>query len=776
MTSDITPLLTYVNGKYVLDESTLEWISQRSDPFSVLACAGKFRTGKSFLLNRMLSKWPGKGFGVGETVQACTRGIWLSRQFLPGQDGGTDVLVMDTEGIDALDAENENDVRVFALAVLLSSAFVYNSMSHLDEAALQTLSIMTRIADTFANEGGPQHHPTLYWVLRDFALQLKDEEGNTITGTEYLERALDGAPASKCATREALKTVFPTRHLVTMPRPHRGESAQKLDARGSSALNPSFEKSISEFRSRVCMHSSPMMCGAGGGGECGRRDADERVPMTGAMYAAYIRHVVEKVNSDGAIPKLQDSWTLLSKVQHSEAEAAMRGRLLDAAEKECPIAPREKVDVWAGTACQSEISSAKFAAPRPSPGHVEEMRDRLESDLIRHCVALGKVQDVAAIAKGAVQDACDLIASSSYADISPLNPSLLADAEVRHVFTEMALDALCSHVWKDAVRVIGDRARVDAESVVHLKTMQLEADSQSLRLQVDEAAEREEALRCALELARTLPAREDASTCTDVVQCAPVAREWDGSVDTALDTNRINGINGINDEAESLKLIMDLNAKLEDALRRLSNAEDANLEAATREENLSRAYETGIETLRSETVSQIEALRGARDSAVAEARACEERRLTLETEGEKLRSLAREAQERAVETHKTTLQDLRRRDSDAKDTADSQRREHCELHAKWQSASIEERGLKRRVDELLVHEDEVKRLRVVERKAEIDRARGEAEKESIVSQLEQSRAENEKTRLSNIALEREVAVLKATGKLETARRAMFEAE
>ena len=137
---DIVPLLVFRDGRYALHEPTLAWLAERRAPFAVLACAGRFRTGKSFLLNRLLRQPPGRGFGVGESVQACTRGIWLCRQFLPGADGGPDVLVVATEGIDALDAESEHDVRVFALAVLLCSAFAYNAMSHLDEAAVQTLT------------------------------------------------------------------------------------------------------------------------------------------------------------------------------------------------------------------------------------------------------------------------------------------------------------------------------------------------------------------------------------------------------------------------------------------------------------------------------------------------------------------------------------------------------------------------------------------------------------------------------------------------------------
>ena len=84
---NIVPFVTVVDGQYRLHETTAAWLAGRERPFAVMACAGKFRTGKSFLLNRLLRTPPGEGFGVGETVQACTRGIWLCKDLLSGEGG-----------------------------------------------------------------------------------------------------------------------------------------------------------------------------------------------------------------------------------------------------------------------------------------------------------------------------------------------------------------------------------------------------------------------------------------------------------------------------------------------------------------------------------------------------------------------------------------------------------------------------------------------------------------------------------------------------------------
>jgi hypothetical protein len=50
-------------------------------PFSVITIAGGYRQGKSFLMNRLLLKIK-KGFDVGGSVQACTKGIWVWSQVL----------------------------------------------------------------------------------------------------------------------------------------------------------------------------------------------------------------------------------------------------------------------------------------------------------------------------------------------------------------------------------------------------------------------------------------------------------------------------------------------------------------------------------------------------------------------------------------------------------------------------------------------------------------------------------------------------------------------
>lgn len=67
---------------------------------AVVAIAGLYRTGKSYLLNRILGKQ--KAFEVGGTVNACTKGIYIWGKTIEVKNvDGTDlsVLLIDTEGL-----------------------------------------------------------------------------------------------------------------------------------------------------------------------------------------------------------------------------------------------------------------------------------------------------------------------------------------------------------------------------------------------------------------------------------------------------------------------------------------------------------------------------------------------------------------------------------------------------------------------------------------------------------------------------------------------------
>jgi len=243
-------------------------------PVGVVAVAGRARSGKSFVLNAILRRAaaargaaeagggqgdeeeddvcaPG-GFALAHSYRPCTKGLWLwsspvgpvdsltgrqqQQQRQPQQSqqpqqrgehprhprppppaGQHHLVLLDTEGIDAYDQTTTDGVRVFALAVLLSSLFVFNQFGAIDEAALDRLSLVTELTrhirvrakgtgtggkgeagdgdgdgdggDGDEDEDGEEEeeedrrmralgavNPRLLWLLRDFYFDLDEEE------------------------------------------------------------------------------------------------------------------------------------------------------------------------------------------------------------------------------------------------------------------------------------------------------------------------------------------------------------------------------------------------------------------------------------------------------------------------------------------------------------------------------------------------------------------------------------------------------------------------
>ena len=717
MGTHIRPLIAFVDGQYRVDEETATWLSQRTKPFSVLACAGKFRTGKSFLLNRLLNRPAGKGFGVGETVQACTRGIWLCTEMM--SNGSNDVLVLDTEGIDALDAESQHDVRIFAIAVLICSAFAYNSMSHLDEAAVQTLSLMTKISQSL--EGGG-HDPSLYWVLRDFSLQMVDSEGKALKNAEYLEQALQPPSGSeKCATRDAIRSVFRERHLVTLPRPHRGESAQKLDAKGSSGISPKFERFLNIFRDHICDHT--------------RKYTVNGIEVGGAVYVEHVRNIVRMINEDGAIPKVEDTWTLLARAQQTEVFSGIQEAMRSVVETEWTV-PREEGE--ARTLLRERIATlfdrAQFLTPPSEDAQVT--LDRILNESLAYATGLGRIKRSADIAREWVEQRIE--------SFSALRPdALLDDLPESDDVARLVRHQLLSSLAGGALYTkIVDHTR---EQVTMFTTGDLERlrhENETLR---DELERKKDAV-----MPLALVDKVDACTDTEGLWVEDAEAR---SVTTAVDS-------------EAQRMIDGLEGMLADNESRITASDER---ARVLEERNRLLHETFDETMNAMREEVVDAERD-RDAALTERDRVVEQKRALGEELERMHSAVKESQDKTVEVHKSMLDELKRRDSEQRTLSESHFKEVSEIRVETSVATNENRMLKRRVDELLVDHEEAKRLKTSLQQVTVERAREDAERENLKRQNAALRAEVESMRSANVDLENRMAVLTATAKLESFRR------
>ena len=102
----------------------LDLLKTIKKPIAVLAVAGPCRTGKSYILSRILGI--AEAFQLGHSVNSQTMGIWMGTSVLDCEDYC--ILLLDTEGIDSVAAEATNDAKILVTTLLLSSYFIYNSM------------------------------------------------------------------------------------------------------------------------------------------------------------------------------------------------------------------------------------------------------------------------------------------------------------------------------------------------------------------------------------------------------------------------------------------------------------------------------------------------------------------------------------------------------------------------------------------------------------------------------------------------------------------------
>ena len=304
-------------------EEALDFLRSIPAPIGVVAVAGMYRTGKSYLLNRIILNRK-KGFGVGPTVNACTKGLWIWGRPISATTSEGDpcsIIVVDSEGIGALDEDNDHDSRVFSLAILLASYFIYNSTGSIDENALQNLSFVVNLtkhihiksqqSDDPDGEDYAAYFPAFMWVVRDFSLQLVSPEGDPIPPKEYLERALmpqkgfTDAVEDKNRIRRLLKNFFKERDCFTMVRPAPNEAdLQRLAEIELEDLRSEFVEQVMLLRKKIVNKVKPKMMN----GKC----------LSGQMLANLLITYVTSIN-EGAVPSIETAWSYICKTECTRA-------------------------------------------------------------------------------------------------------------------------------------------------------------------------------------------------------------------------------------------------------------------------------------------------------------------------------------------------------------------------------------------------------------------------------------------------------------------------
>lgn len=131
------PFISNKNGRFAVEPAAKETLAGIKGRVAIVVVAGPYRTGKSYLLNKLVNAQ--KGFNVGNTVKACTKGIWLWGQPIKRDD--CTYVFLDSEGLGSLEQEQTFDTQIFSLSLLLSTLFVLNTQGTINESALEQVRL-----------------------------------------------------------------------------------------------------------------------------------------------------------------------------------------------------------------------------------------------------------------------------------------------------------------------------------------------------------------------------------------------------------------------------------------------------------------------------------------------------------------------------------------------------------------------------------------------------------------------------------------------------------
>ncbi|XWS76326.1 hypothetical protein CRYUN_Cryun01aG0166400 [Craigia yunnanensis] len=286
--------------KLRLSREGLDVISRITTPIAAVAVIGPYRSGKSFLLNQLLSLSCYEGFGVGHMRDTKTKGIWVWGTPLELDIDGvrTSVFYLDTEGFESVGKSNVYDDRIFALATVMSSVLIYNLPETIREADISRLSFAVELAEEFY--GRFALLPYTEWKGQDIAfepakllwlIQRDFLQGKSVK--EMVDEALRHVPntdgdkniAQVNQIRDSLAVMGDNSTAFSLPQPHLMRT--KLCDLKDNDLDPMYVKKREQLKELVASVIRPKIV--------------KGKPLNGKEFVSFLEQILEALNK-GEIP------------------------------------------------------------------------------------------------------------------------------------------------------------------------------------------------------------------------------------------------------------------------------------------------------------------------------------------------------------------------------------------------------------------------------------------------------------------------------------------
>ena len=248
------------------------------------------------------------GFQVASSLESCTKGIWLWGTPKNSLNGNAKIVFLDSEGTASTDKSTRTyDSRIFALVVLISSLFLYNTYSNIDENGINELSLAAHLSNAITTNSNinkddllTELSPKFIWIIRDFTLEkVHPETGEEISSKEYLELCLKNKRSGigtdeNNVIRQNIIKFFPERDCVTLIRPVDSENdLKRLNSIPYNNLKPEFKIEFKKLKDKIFKEALPKKLN-------GKK-------LTGPALATLIEEFVKVINS-GKIPNINNTW------------------------------------------------------------------------------------------------------------------------------------------------------------------------------------------------------------------------------------------------------------------------------------------------------------------------------------------------------------------------------------------------------------------------------------------------------------------------------------
>ena len=304
-------LIDFTKKEFTLNPEALSILNSITDDIIIVSIVGKARTGKSYLMNLLLNsntESTSQGFEVASSINSCTRGIWLWSTPLRQPNTNAKIIFIDSEGTNSVDLSTKTyDSKIFALVVLISSLFIYNTVGNIDEKSISELALAAHLSSSIATKSQIDKDsvitdlaPKFIWCLRDFTLDKVDPVTNEeISSDEYLDLCLRNKTSGKNSgdnnvIRDNIMKYFKVRECVTLPRPVDKEDDLKiLNTISFDKLKPNFREEFMTLKRKIYIESQPKKVNG--------------TKINGIKLAELLTMFVDAINK-GAVPNISTAW------------------------------------------------------------------------------------------------------------------------------------------------------------------------------------------------------------------------------------------------------------------------------------------------------------------------------------------------------------------------------------------------------------------------------------------------------------------------------------